>query len=171
MAGLLGLGVVGFLVLAWLFVHAIDQSLDGTTRVSDYPRLLEDWSAMGLVDHFPKTIPAEAADVSLAALPGVLQGSGYLQLRMKLPPQEVAAILAATKAKAVRHCPGQCPDNIEDPEFWAVPRLVAGNKPEGRFPPDFVVYALQTDGDWNHPTGKGVAVSVTRSEVVYWADD
>src|SRR4051812_27551860 len=64
-----------------------------TTRVSAYPALLEDWSPTGLVGHFPRTIPTTATNVSVAALPGFMQGSGFFQVRMKLPPQEVAAIL------------------------------------------------------------------------------
>lgn len=162
-----GLAVAGVMVVAWQF----DRALEGSTKVSDYPRLLEDWSPTGLVDHFPKEIPGNATNVSMSELPGFMQGAGHLQLRMKLPPQEIEVIAARAKAAAVRSCPSQCGRYIEDPEFWSVPDLAAGtSKPERRFPPDFVVYALETNGDWNHPSGKGIAVSVSRSEVVYWAE-
>lgn len=164
-AVVIGLGIAAFVTVACLF-----REPELTTRVSDYPSLLRDWSPTGLVDHFPKTIPTQASGVSLSAYPGFLQGSGFFQLRMKLPPQEVEVIAARTKAAAVRSCPNQCTNNIEDPESWSLPDLVAGTTPERGFPPDFVVYALETDGDWNHPTGKGIAVSVARSEVVYWAE-
>lgn len=163
----LGLAIAAVMMIGWQF----ERSLEGSTKVSDYPRLLKDWSQTGLVDHFPRTIPTQATNVSMAELPGFMQGSGYLQLRMKLPPQEVEAIAARTKVAAVRSCPSQCSRFIEDPEFWSIPDLAAGTKLERGFPPDFVVYALETDGDWNHPTGKGIAVSVARSEVVYWAED
>jgi len=162
----IGLGVAFVVLVASPF-----EPPAGTTTVSDYPRVLKDWSPTGLVDHFPRTLPPSASNVSLAEFPGFLQGSGYFQLRMTLPPQEVEAILTRTKSAAVRRCPTQCTVYIEDPEYWEVPRLAAGNEKEMKFPPDFVVYALETDGEWNHPTGKGIAISPTRSEVVYWADD
>lgn len=167
-------GVLALLILIGAaFVWMIGQALDPgpETRVSAYSSLLKDWSEMGVVDGFPKTIPANATDVSLHARPGILQGSGHFQLRMKLPPADVAAIEARAKAAAVRTCPPQCTDYIEEPEFWSVPWLHAGETESGRFPSDFVVYALETDGDWNHPTGEGVAVSRARNEVIYWADD
>lgn len=141
-----------------------------TTRLDAYPRLLKDWAETGMVDHFPRAIPAQARNVSLEAYPGMLQGSGSFQLRMTLPGAEVAAIDQRMKARPVRRCPPECTNGVEDPDFWSVPRLEAGQKDDSvSFERDFVVYALYTDGDWNHPTGKGIAVSVKRNEVVYWA--
>jgi hypothetical protein len=141
-----------------------------TTRLDAYPSLLKDWAETGMVDHFSRAIPAQARNVSLKAYPGMLQGSGSFQLRMTLPAAEVAAIDARMQTEAMRRCPPECTRGIDEPEFWSVPRLEAGQTDEGdTFERDFVVYALYTDGDWNHPTGKGIAVSVKRNEVVYWA--
>ena len=140
------------------------------TKVSAYPDVLEEWTSTGLVDHFPRTIPANATNVSLVAYPGAMQGSGFFQLRETLPLGDVQAILAETKASAIRSCPGQCPTGVEEPEFWHVPSLIEPDESEHQYPPDFVIYALETNGDWNHPSGKGVAISTARSEVVYWAE-
>lgn len=161
------------ILLAVAFVWIVGQALDPEpeTKVSAYEGLLAEWSGMGVVDGFPKRIPANATEVRLHAMPGVLQGSGHFQLRMKLPAADIAAIEARAKAAAVRSCPSLCTTAIEDPEFWKVPLLHAGSQDGEPFPEDFIVYALETDGDWNHPTGEGVAISRARSEVVYWADD
>lgn len=140
------------------------------TRASDYQTLLRGWEPADLTDHFPRTIPADATHVSLAAFPGFLQGKAFFQLRMTLPPSEIEAIRARAMARAIRSCPSQCTDAIQDPAFWSVPTLIAGSPSDERFPSDFVVYAFETNRDWNHPTGKGVAISVARGEVVYWAE-
>lgn len=156
--------LVGF--VWWFFTEGSKP----TTRLDAYPALLKDWAETGMVDHFPRTIPSQARNVSLEAYPGMLQGSGSFQLRMTLPPAEVTAIETRMKAQAMRRCPPQCTTGIGEPEFWAVPYLQAGQKDDSvSFERDFVVYAIYTDGDWNHPTGKGIAVSVKRNEVVYWA--
>lgn len=91
---------------------------------------------------------------------------------MRLPAPEVSRIESEARSRAVRICPEQCGSNISEPGYWSVPDLEAGVKADEvsiNFPPDFVVYAFETDGDWNHPTGSGVAISRRRSEVVYWA--
>ncbi len=159
-----------YLLFVGLVWWGLTEGSKPTTRIDAYPGVLKDWAETGMVDHFPRTIPPQARNVSLSAYPGMLQGSGSFQLRMTLPAAEVAAIDERMKSRAVRRCPPQCTDGIEDPEFWVVPYLEAGQKDDTvSFERDFVVYALYTDGDWNHPTGKGVAVSVKRNEVVYWA--
>lgn len=163
----IGLGLTIVMVAAWLFWQATAT----TTKISAYPTLLKEWAPTGLVDHFPAMLQPGATDISLAELPSFMQGSGAFQLRMRLPPDEIEAIARRARAKAVRSCPNQCSVDVEDPEYWHVPRLAAGSESEKRFPPDFVIYALETNGDWNHPRGKGIAISVARHEVVYWAED
>lgn len=162
---LVGIAIAGVAVAIWLFLPPA-----ATTRTAAYPSLLKAWSDTGLVDHFPQALPPNATDVSLFADPGFLQGSGSFQLRMTLPKQDVQDILTRMKTTAVRSCPSQCTRSVEDPQFWNIPRLAAGQKDDVRFPPDFVVFALDTNGEWNHPRGKGVAISIERHEVVYWAE-
>ncbi len=88
---------------------------------------------------------------------------------MRVPPAELRAIEAQTQKKAVRACPPQCTDYIEEPGFWPVPSLVAGVNGAGDYPASFTVYALQYDGNYDRPSMGGTAISSSTNEVVYWA--
>lgn len=165
-----GACLAGVTACVGLVAYQLNEQTKVTTKVAAYPRLLRDWSETGLVDHFPKTIPADATDVSLSVFPGFLQGSGWFQLRMKLPRKALEAINAQAAARAIRTCPDQCEMALDDPQLWMIPRLQAGPALVGDLEDEFTVYAFETDGDWNHHTGKGIAISLARGEVVYWGD-
>src|SRR4051812_3123607 len=97
------LGVIAALVLLALGLREVgrraflDPVTDATTDVAQYPTVLAKWKTTGLANHFPATIPPSAQLVRLSGFPGSGQGHSWLQLRIKLPPAEVAAIAASAR--------------------------------------------------------------------------
>ena len=93
-----------FLSLICLSIVGCSKPLFGPpaveTRPKQYSSLLAEWQKRGLVDHFPKTLPAEATNIKLSAFPGFLQGGGWFQLRLALPSGDVARIFEEASKQA-----------------------------------------------------------------------
>ena len=136
------------------------------TDPDDYEDARGDWQPSGLIDYFPRQIPASATNVRLFAAPSVLQGQGTFQLRLTLPPADVEAIERRFVPRALRDSTGS---------LYAMPM----GKPwdytsEGRdhLPPSFTVYVVRDPHDpaWPHTSSSGLAVRRETGEVVYWTE-
>jgi len=156
---ILGLGYTG---LSWVACSAFP---DETTDVAAYTNTLKDWSATGLVSHFPLSVPPHAKNVKFAAHPKILQGGTYIQLRMQLPADEIAAIEKQFEKTATVY-DGSYPP----PSF----RTSDDSKATLDFPSHYTLYVLSvkdhTPPSWNHGEKNGAAVSTADNEVVYWAE-
>lgn len=129
--------------------------------------------------HFPATIPASATNVRFYYRPAYLQGSATLQLRCNLPAAELATLRDATKPRAISvQAGGDCFDALN--AHTGPPTASfrdAANTSFAPLPADFEVYVLgaQTtplgDPAWDHWWSYGIAISMQRSEVVYWAQN
>jgi hypothetical protein len=184
---LLWLAGLSFATLMALVVWAnidLQNSLKTVTDVAEYPRILsEPWKDSPLVQHFPKTIPAEAKNVKIHYVPGFLQGGSMLQLQMNLPPAKIAEIQAQLRKVAQRkYIPG-AKDNSPIQETSADGQMSVtfkykyylGKTAEQLFPDNYEILVLSdTRGapayDWNHSQMHGVAIDPTTSEIVYWAE-
>ena len=183
---LAGVTAVGGVALVFYFGHQIEQSTKTVTDVDRYPEFVGS-SDDPLRAHFPKAIPGNAKNVKLHFTPGFLQGGTIFQLRMQLPPEEIAALVDKFQAQAKRQYvlggnnnslqQETSPDGMTvtfDYQFYT-----GDHSPDGvakRFPDDYDLYVLEdTRGapeyDWNHPEYYGVAINEATSEVVYWMED
>jgi hypothetical protein len=146
------------------------------TNPAHYGSALKEWNRSGLVALFPPSIPADAKGIHFSVFPGYLQGRPWIQLRMQLPPDQVATIEAIASAAT---------DHIYAPDFrftlpgkkddWPIPGYQTGDRPdEFQFPPTFKLYVIKAVdhglGSWDPYESYGVAVSRQTNEVVYWAN-
>jgi hypothetical protein len=179
-----GLSIAAIMALvAWVMID-LNSSLETVTDVAQYSKILNNpWKDSPLVQHFPKTIPAEAKNVKIHYVPGFLQGGSMLQLQMTLPPAKIAEIQAQLRKVAQRkYIPG-AKDNSPTQETSADGQMsitfeykyYLGKSDVQNFPENYEILVLSdTRGaptyNWNHSQMHGVAIDPTTSEIVYWAE-
>jgi hypothetical protein len=184
---LLWLGGLSFATIVALVVWVnidLHNSLKTVTDVAQYSKILNDpWKDSPLVQHFPKTIPAEAKNVKIYYVPGFLQGGSMLQLQMTLPPAKIAEIQAQLRKVAQRkYIPG-AKDNSPTQETSADGQMsitfeykyYLGKSDAQNFPENYEILVLSDSRgaptyNWNHSQMHGVAIDPTTSEIVYWAE-
>ncbi|HEC35297.1 MAG TPA: hypothetical protein ENI39_02040 [Anaerolineae bacterium] len=160
-----------------LYMVRAGQQLPGqVTEVERYEEILEGFEGSPWVEHFPERIPPEATDVRLDYLPRLMQGGGHFQLRMRLPREEVGALVVEYRGRAEYRFEGG---------DWNEHVNVAGGVPttfyytsengEMEFPSTYEVLVLgvgSAEGgyEWNHGYSYGVAIDEGESVVVYWVE-
>jgi hypothetical protein len=180
-----GTVLIGAFILALAARYAIRKSFNDllipqtVTDVSEYPSLLSKWSQSGLTAHFPSSLPSTATDVRLSSFPGFLQGGPHLQLYVRLPLQEAAAIGERYVHLATHTFQGG-DTNDHANESNGVPTTffyTSGTK-DTKFDSSFTIYVLSSKpaklavegGLWNHGESCGLAVNRKNGVVVYWAE-
>lgn len=154
---------------------------EATTPVTDpvcYESALEryNYPETEWIGHFPARIPVNATNVHFYHLQAFLQGGMILQLRCVLPSEEIESLLTESvdKAKQVRETDGGYLGS-SGPDDLRIPRLCAGEKDYVHWPKGYkiIVYNAEdrSGGSWNHGFSYGVAISMARNEVIYWAED
>jgi hypothetical protein len=164
---------IGFFVFAHFFGPPSE-----ITDARQYPKLLADWSASGLVAHFPSSIPSDAINVRLSAYPGYLQGPPWFQIRMTRPPDQVQQIEGQCK-KATTHIyigGDEFTHFNKDPKNnWPTTVFHTTDNPsDTSFPDDYTLYVLHAvdhgQGSWDPHDSCGIAINRKSNDVVYWAD-
>ena len=146
------------------------------TDVARYEEILNSFPILGLTDHFPKAIPANAKNERLNYFPGFMQGSGNFELRVTLPPKEIEQIVAKYDKMAThRFTGGDNVNHINQPNTVPIPSLYTGDAQDHKFPDSFEILVLGAESmgskelPWNKGESYGLAVDRSSSEVVYWA--
>jgi hypothetical protein len=155
------------------------------TDVARYSEIRDDdWHNGPLVQHFPDKIPADATDVHVLYSLPFMQKGAYFQLRFKLPPQQIADLLAEYNARATWKYEGCAYSDqgcyIIGENDPPLPYFYLDDGPEGVVRPlnytTFVLGAQLRGGSeppdfpWNHGHTYGIAVNSSTSEVLYWAE-
>jgi hypothetical protein len=125
------------------------------------------------LQHFPESIPENTRNVSFRWDKGFLQSPLAVQLRHELPGQEIRSLLIHNREK-VRSLPESSSKNHK-PYLAKVPSMppCAGETEARQWPEDFemlVFHYKKTGGDWAETFNYGVAISIERNEIVYWAE-
>lgn len=155
--------------------------LDITTPDTDpgcYESVLEryNYPKTEWIRHFPVRIPGNATNVHFYHLQAFLQGGMILQLRCVLPSEEIESLLTESfdKAKQVQETDGDYL-GFTGPKGLPIPRLCAGERDYVHWPKGYKIVVFNAEdhahGSWNHGFSYGVAISIERYEVVYWAED
>jgi hypothetical protein len=167
-------------LVAWVIVD-LNSSLETVTDITQYSKILNNpWKDSPLVQHFPKTIPAEAKNVKIHYVPGFLQGGSMLQLQMTLPPAKIAEIQAQLRKVAQRkYIPG-AKDNSPTQETPADGRMsitfdykcYLGKSGVQNFPENYEILVLSdTRGaptyNWKHSQMHGVTLGNGRQRSLH----
>ncbi len=178
--GILGVLVfVVFSAFAW-FAYSFNKALEPNESIDQYQKVLADWKASGLVDHFPSSVPASARNVKFSSFPGFLQGGGHVQLRMELPEAEAKKLFEHATKTAKQHQDGGNSVTLinerKDGLSSTSPHTLA--KDAFEFPDDYRIFIFHAEPykagsghDWNHGESKGMVVSLQRNEVLYYAEN
>lgn len=147
------------------------------TRPAKYPLLLTEWTSKGLASHFPSSIPTTAMNVGLSAFPGFLQGGAWFQLRLTLPPGDIAKAYESASTNAKDFYDGGGFYKSVNAKKGGLPGTsfhTSGSK-EGDFPSDYriFVFAARSGGGeppWQVGESYGVVISKERNELIYFAE-
>ena len=127
---------------------------------------------------FPARIADDANKTAFFHMPGFLQGGDIIALRLQLPKEHLEEILTELKASG----------RIATREFYGIPEpncypKFGLTKPSRKnlfkdvenLPKDFQIFLFESDlanirENWNHNFLAFTAISLQRSEVVYYAE-
>lgn len=143
-----GLAFILFLSLGVLFKNTSEPVQDP----SRYEEVLAEYDGgPEVIAHFPSHIPETATEVALYYMPRVLQGGSRFRLSYKLPSSELETIVE---------------------QYRPIAHQIKDGRRSSNIPEDFEVFYLD-DSDspnWNG-YAYGVAISMERQEIIYWAED
>ena len=170
MGGIAAIYLVCVGILVW--------QLRTITDVSQYGSLLTRWEQVS-VNHFPASVPDQATNVRVSYFPGFLQGGAHLQLRAEFPLNQLEAEHSRLSHSAIaKFVAGEVfplVPNVNYIKGMPPPAFYAADKDTSLiYPDDYIVFILSAEhGDsvpWNHGRTKGIAISPTRMELVYWVE-
>ncbi len=152
------------------FYRSLPNIFTPTTDPAFYTRFLLDWERTELVDHFPSAIPADATEVRLSSFPGMLQGGGWFQVRMKLPAVRVEQILRDNLPRTIKEFNGG--EKMEHVNKFNVAStyFFTSGTDDRTFPATYRILVFGNSGGWNHGTSHGLAIDQENQIVVYWAE-
>ena len=169
--------------LIYLIGRDFDEGLKPVTDPSQYGAILAKFDNSLTVKHFPLQVPANAKNVRLYYLPGFLQGATFLQLRMKLDPEQIeiieAEFIKQAKRKYIPGAKNNSPTEEDSPTGMKVEytyKSYIGESTGVSFPSNYKLLVLEdTRGaptyNWKHSDVYGVAIDPATTEVVYWLED
>ena len=168
---LLLLAVLSIIALLYfLFPHE-------TRRIGRYESIRTQWPPE-LVGHFPLSIPSNATKPRLSYFPGFLQGGAHFQIRYRLPIADIMNLYDRfSQEKTKSFFGGNSNDHMNQTNGMPTTSFYTGAEKYGKFPADYEVMIFDTvltnrpaGYYWNHGRSHGVAISTSRTEIVYWAE-
>ncbi len=110
----------------------------------------------------------------------MLQGqkNNFFQLRLKLPEQQVKELHNQYKAIAKhRYIGGNTNDHANLPNGVPTTFFYTSNSQEDSFPNSYEILVLGANDrsasnfKWNHGDSYGIAIDLSASQIVYWAEE
>ena len=160
--------------------------LEPVTDPSDYEHVLaKRWHESRLVSHFPRRLPDGANSVQFHFRPGFMQGKPSIELRYRASHEHIVQLAERHRpaAKLIVRGDEALSDSNRDSD--SLPRrhfvtVARGEIPQGRatalLPPGFDIMVLYpraavmgVEGS-HHGESAGMAVSMQRDEVIFWAE-
>jgi len=147
------------------FQEEVEKTLQPAQDLEKYAELRAQWP-QDLVGHFPSEIPATASLKKFSHFPGLMQGNGHIQLRLRLPPEKIRELYDQFAKQRTISCRGNELCSMPTTFFYTSD----GNN-NGPFPSDFEVMVFDKYiPEKFQRKSHGVAISTSSNEIVYWAD-
>lgn len=140
---------LGLWVMTNIFMEVVGPAMTEVTRASRYTEIMKKWGDSSYVQHFPPTIPEDAANVHFSFYPGPLQAEGHMQLSYTTSPENISRLYERFNAMKTN-------SSLTPSIFFRTGELKNTLVPE-----DFEIMVLGL--------GCGVAISKGRNEILYWA--
>lgn len=164
------IGIISMVLVGAMSI-GVEMWSSATTLVTDirkYEKLMPT-ERTEIDQHFPKKIPEDAMNISFYYLPPFLMGDGHVQLRLKRSPEEIKKLHQEFSNKKIKSFMGS--DSAGEDLFLT--SFLTSNSQGGKFPANYEIILLG-ESDWrknrNHGDQYGVAISLEKSEIVYWLD-
>jgi hypothetical protein len=169
--------VVSVSLLAVKFLINFNDATNDVTDPSAYPAIRTQLRTQMMdgtkgLSFFPISIPNLAKDVRLFYRPHFLQGGPVLQISYRIPDSSLNSIVLSPPASTTQ--PIDKNDNIPgSPDFWVAD---PGNSNPAPLPSDYQAFVI--DAKWPlSPTdvdegySYGIAISMQRHRIIYWAQN
>lgn len=173
--GSMGIVTGSFLIKKSVSLTKENQIVTDTSRYQEIRNQL--WSDKQKIKHFPSEIPDNAKSVSLAYSPGSAQGSSFLQIRLKQPPEQIHKLLLHYRnISQHQYRGGDTNDHTNLPNGVPTTFFYTSNSDVESFPSTYEILVLNTQNKgtsgfkWNHGDSYGVAIDSSASEIVYWVE-
>ncbi|WP_016952265.1 hypothetical protein [Anabaena sp. PCC 7108] len=135
------------------------------------------WADLDKIKHFPVEIPVDAKIVHMAYSPESVQGSSFLQVRLKEPSEKIQKLLSQYSKSAVReYRGGDTNEHSNKPNGLPTTFFYTGDSATEAFPQTYQIFVLKAQNQgqpgfkWNHGNSYGVAIDSSASEIVYWVE-
>jgi hypothetical protein len=170
------LAAISLLIFTYSFYKDLQPKVDPALYADIVAQRLKNSSCYKFL---PETIPHDAAKTAFFHIPGFLQGSDLIALRVSLPKQKIEQIIADLDASDRQEIKsfGQIPAPHAYPAF-GMKKPSSNNMFEGvsEIPADFRIFLYECniadiEKNWNHNILSFTAVSLERNEVVYFIDN
>jgi hypothetical protein len=135
------------------------------------------WQSKNQIQHFPEQIPDDAKEISLAYSSGQMQGSSFLQLRLKLPPEKIKKLLTQYSTAKYKYIGGDTNEHSNLLNGVPTTFFYTSNSGEDSFPSSYEILVLDANDrgnsgfPWNHGDSYGVAIDSSASEIIYWVEE
>ncbi|MEA5581745.1 hypothetical protein VB620_10390 [Nodularia harveyana UHCC-0300] len=148
------------------------------TDTSHYQQLRQElWSNNEYIQHFPQQIPDDAENIRIAYYSGVPPQGTFVQLRLKHSPEKIQTLLSQYQNMAKHEYKGgNTNDHVNLENGVPTTFFYTSNDAEESFPATYKILVLDAEDrgkpgfKWHHGYSYGVAIDISASEIVYWAE-
>ncbi|MDB9309662.1 hypothetical protein PN471_13675 [Aphanizomenon sp. CS-733/32] len=177
---LLSLGSFGLVIGGFLINKATSKTkqLQLITDTSQYQEIRHHkWADLQQIQHFPRQIPSDAQVLQMAYSPGITPESSSLQIRLKEPQAKIENLLKQyKKISQHQYRGGNTNNHSNQPNGVPTTFFYTSDSETETFPSSYEILVLKAEdkgqpgSKWNHGNSHGVAIDVTSSEIIYWAE-
>ncbi len=173
--GSFGLVIGGFLISK---AASNTKQLQLITDTSQYQEIRNHrWADIQQIQHFPQQIPTDAQVLQMAYASGLNPGSSSLQIRLKEPQAKIKNLLTQyKKISQHQYRGGNTNSHSNQPNGVPTTFFYTSDSEIETFPSSYEILVLKAEdksqpgAKWNHGNSNGVAIDVTSSEIIYWAE-
>lgn len=180
MIALLSLSTLGIFGVSFFLKTAFSNNSKSQiiTDTSRYPEIRQQlWFNQQHIPHFPEQLPPQAENIRIAYYPGFSPNGSFFQLRLQHSPGKIQTLLSQyEKIAKYQYQGGNTNDHVNLENGVPTTFFYTSNNSQESFPATYTIFVLDAQDrgkpgfKWNHGHSYGVAIDISASEIVYWAE-